>query len=133
MQAFEIKSLREPLLVSYLEHKINDWVRSKIDFLVGPQEPLLAIVKRRKLAWFEHVTRRDSLSKTILQGTLKAGRRRGWQRKCWMDDIKEWTCLPMPELLTRASCSTDWKRVSAESLRIFPHVLPTTQFVNGQN
>ena len=48
----------------------KDWVRSKINFLVGPQEPLLAIVKRRKLAWFGHVARRDSLSKTLIQGTL---------------------------------------------------------------
>ena len=35
----------------------------------GPQKPLLATVKRRTLAWFGHVTRHDSLSKTILQGT----------------------------------------------------------------
>ena len=55
-------------------------------------------------SWFGHVTRHDSFSKTILQGTLKGGRRRGRQRKCWMDNIKEWTFLPMPELLTRASC-----------------------------
>ena len=32
------------------KHKMNDWVRSKINFLVGPQEPILATVKRRKLA-----------------------------------------------------------------------------------
>ena len=36
-------------------------------------------------------------------------------RKRWMDNIKEWTWLPMPELLTRASCRNDWKRISAES------------------
>ena len=40
---------------------------------VGPQEPLLAIVKRWKLALFGHVTNHDSLSKTILQGTLEGG------------------------------------------------------------
>ena len=44
---------------------------SKITFLVGPQESLLATVKRWKLVWFGHVTCQDSLSKTILQGTLK--------------------------------------------------------------
>ena len=32
-----------------------------------------------------------------------------------MDNVKEWTSLPMPELITRASCRKDWKRVSAES------------------
>ena len=46
-----------------------DWVRSKISFLVGPQESLLATVKRRELAWFEHVTRHNCRSKTILQDT----------------------------------------------------------------
>ena len=35
---------------------------------------------RRKRAWFEHVTSHDSLSKTILQGTLEGRRRRGRQR-----------------------------------------------------
>ena len=54
----------------------NDWVRSKINFLVGPQEPLLATVERRKLSWFGHVTRHDSLFKTTVQGTLEDGRRR---------------------------------------------------------
>ena len=53
-------------------------------------------VKRQKFAWFGHVTRHESFSKTILQGTLEGGR----QRKCWMDNIKEWTSLPTPELLT---------------------------------
>ena len=70
---------------------------SKINFLVGPQEPLLATVKRQKFAWFRHVTRHNSLSKTILQGTLEGGWPRGWQRICCMDNIKEWTFLPLPD------------------------------------
>ena len=114
IQAFETKCLRKHPRISHLEHKTNDWVRSKINFRVGPQEPLLATDKRWKLAWFGHVTRHDSLSKTILRGTLEAGRCRVRQRKCWMDNIKEWTSLPMPELLTRASCRKDRKRISAE-------------------
>ena len=35
------------LRASYLEHKTNDWVRSKISFHVDPEGPLLATVKRR--------------------------------------------------------------------------------------
>ena len=98
-----------------LSTKTSVWVQSKINFLVGPEKPLLATVRRRKLAWFRHVTRHDSLSRTIPQSTLEGGRRRGRQRKCWMDNIKEWTYLPLPELLTMASCRKDWKRISAES------------------
>ena len=36
---------------------------------------------------FGRVTRYDRLSKTILQGTLGGGRRRGRQKKCWMDNL----------------------------------------------
>ena len=105
-------------------------VRSEINFLVSPQEPPLATVKRRKLAWFGHVTRHNSLSKTILQGTLEGGQRRGRQRKSWMDNIKEWTFLPELELFTMVFRRKDWKRIFAESS---PHVPPTKQVVKGLN
>ena len=51
----------------------NDLMRSKINFLVGPQKPLRATVKRRTLAWFVYVMSHDSRSKTFLQGTLQGG------------------------------------------------------------
>ena len=44
IQAFETKCMRKLLCISYLEHKTNDWVRNKVNFLMGPQEPLLATV-----------------------------------------------------------------------------------------
>ena len=113
---------------SYLEHKTNNWVRSKINFLVCPQKPLLVTVKRWILAWFGHVTHCYSLSETILQGTLEGGRHHSWQRKCWMDNIKEWIFLPMPELLTRASSRKDGKRFAAESSVMTPSM---TQLVEG--
>ena len=71
IQAIKTKCLRS-LCISCLEHKTNDWVQSETNFLVGPQEHL-ATVKKWKLAWFGHNTRHDSLSKTILQGTLEGG------------------------------------------------------------
>ena len=46
----------------------KEWGRIKIEPFVGPQEPLLAAVKRWKLIWFAHATRHDNLSKTILGG-----------------------------------------------------------------
>ena len=53
--------------------------------------PLLETVKRRKLAWFGYVTHYD---KTILEGTLERRKRLDRQRKCWMDNVKEWMSLP---------------------------------------
>ena len=53
----------------------------------------MTIVKRRKLQWYGHVFRSSGLTKTILQGTVKEGRRQGRQRKRWKDNIREWTDL----------------------------------------
>ena len=71
---------------------------------ISQQKPLLAAVKGWKLVWFGHVTRHNSLSKPILQGSLEGEQRHGRQKKCWMVNIKEWTSLPLPELLTKTSC-----------------------------
>ena len=123
--------MRKLLCISYLGHKTNDWVQSKISLLVGPQEPLLATVKRWKLAWSGHVTRHNILSKPSSRhcgGWWCCG----WQRKCWMDHFKEWTSLPMPELLTRASCRKDWK-MEDDLCWIVPHVSPMTELVKGLN
>ena len=76
LEAFEFKCLRRLLQISYREHKTNEYVRTTVHRLVGPQEPLLTTIKRRKLAWYGHVTRHD-LCKTILQGTVEGGRCRG--------------------------------------------------------
>ena len=62
----------------------NENVRAKIQQAIGPHEDL-TIVKRRKLQWYGHVSRSTGLAKTILQGTVKGGRRKGRQRKRWED------------------------------------------------
>ena len=56
-----------------MQHKANDWVLSKINLLVGPQEPLLATVRRRTFTWFGHVSRHDSLSKPSFRATWRVG------------------------------------------------------------
>ena len=53
----------------------NEEVRAKIQQAIGPHEDLLTIVKRHKLQWYGHVSRSSGLAKTILQGTVKGGRR----------------------------------------------------------
>ena len=52
------------------------------------------------------------------------------QWKCWMDNVKECTFLPMQKVRTTAYCRKDWKRISAESSIMFP---PTTKSVKGLN
>ena len=42
--------------------KINEFVRDQLTTLVVHQEPLLAPMKRRKLAWYGHTVCNDGLS-----------------------------------------------------------------------
>ena len=81
------------LCISYKDHVANEEVRAKIQQAIRSHEDLLTVVKRRKLQWYGHVFCSSGLVKTILQGTVKGGRRQGRQRKRWEDNIREWTGL----------------------------------------
>ena len=82
--------------ISYKDHVTNEEVRAKIQQAIGPHEDLLTIVKRRKLPWYSHVSRSSGLAKTILQDTVKGGRRQGRQR--WADNIRKWTGLDVRQV-----------------------------------
>ena len=43
--------------------------------------------------WYAHVSHSSGLAKTILQGTMKGGRRQSREKKRWEDNIREWTGL----------------------------------------
>ena len=75
IQAMEMRCYRKILRISYENHLTNEEVRAKIQRAIGPNEDLLAIVKRRKLQWYGHVSRSSGLAETIWQGTVKGGRR----------------------------------------------------------
>ena len=98
---FENKSYRKMLQISYRDHRTNMDVLEEVEARAGRQEPLLSTVKRRKLSWFGHTVRHDSLCKTVLQGTVEGQRKRGRPKKKWMDNITEWTGQPLYELNQR--------------------------------
>ena len=73
----EKECYRQILHISNKDHVTNEEVHAKIQQAIGPHEDLLTIVKRCKLKWYERVSRSSGLAKTILQGTVKGGRRLG--------------------------------------------------------
>ena len=79
LQATEMRCFRKLLGISYRDHITNDAVRDRIRQAIGPYDDILTSVKKRKLKGFGHVSRSSELAKTILQGTVQGGRRRGRQ------------------------------------------------------
>ena len=55
------------------------------------------------------------LAKTILQGTVKGGRRQGGQRKRWEDNIREWTGLEFAKSQRAVENREKWRELVVKS------------------
>ena len=110
IRAVEMRCFRRLLGISYRDHITNEEVKRRIQDEIGPYTDLLTTVRQRKLKWYGHVTRSRGLAKTILQGTVKGGRRRGRQRKRWEDNIREWTGSELRDTLRMAESREEWRK-----------------------
>ena len=106
------------LNISYKDYVTNEEIRRKIRAAIGKHDELLTLVKKRKLRWFDHVSRSYGIAKTILQGTVKvkrkekeAARRRGG--KTISKSEQKWT---LPAQLGQLKTGQDDKGL----LRIHP-------------
>ena len=115
IQAMEKRCLRKLLGITYREHITNEEVRNRTRQAIGPHEDLLTTVKQRKLRWYGHITRSTGLAKTVMQGTVQGGRRRGRQRKRWEDNIPEWTGLTLGAAMRKAERREEWRELVAKS------------------
>ena len=107
IQAMEMRCYRKILLISYKVHVTNEEVRAKFQQVVRPHEYLLQ--------WYGHVFRSSGLAETILQGTVKGGRRQGGQRKRWEDNIREWTGLEFGKSQRAVENRAKWRKLVAKS------------------
>ena len=112
----EMRCYRKILHISYKDHVTNEEVRAKIRQAIGPLEDLI-IVKRRKLQWYGLVSRSSGLAKTILQSTVRGGRRQDRQRKRWEDTIREWTGLEFAMSLCHSCLSVAGTKASRPKIR----------------
>ena len=55
------------------------------------------------------------MAKTILQGTVKGGRRQGRQRNRWEDNIREWTGLEFAKSQRAVENREKWRKLVAKS------------------
>ena len=115
IQAMEMRCYHKILRISYKDHVTNEEVRAKIQQAIGPHKDLLTIVKRRKQRWYGHVSCSSGLAKTILQGTVKGGKRQGRQRKRWEDNIRKWTGLEFAKSQRAEENREKWRKLVVKS------------------
>ena len=92
-----------------------------IDADVGPQQSLLAFLKMKKLKWYSHVVRHNSMSKSILQGSVEGKRQRGRPRKALLDNIKQWTKLGTATLTQLAIDRSEWQTLTSNITPMSPY------------
>ena len=67
------------------------------------------------MQWYSHVSYSSGLAKTIMQGTVKGGRRQGRQKKRWGDNIREWTGLEFGRFKRAVENREKWRKLAAKS------------------
>ena len=102
IRGFESKGYSRLLNISYNERKTNILVNNLINEKVGSYVPLVDIIMLRKMTTFGYITRHDSNSKPILQGYVEGNRKRGRPKKNRLNDIFEYSNLPLQQLLVIA-------------------------------
>ena len=86
---------RRALRIPYTEHVSNAEVLDRM----GQQRKLLGRIRERKLKYFGHVRRNNSLEKDVMLGPMPGLRRQGGQRRQWLDDLCDWTDMSLPQLV----------------------------------
>ena len=93
----------------------NEEVNNTIQNAIGVHDDLLTMVKKWKLRWYCHISRSSGMANTILQGTMKGAKKRGRQKKRWVDNIKEWRGMGFGDSLKAADDREGWKGIVATS------------------
>ena len=88
---------------------------AKTQQAIGPHEDPLTIVKRCELQWCGHVSCSSGLAKTILQGTVKGGRKQGRQRKRLEGNIMKWIGLEFAKSQRSVENRGKWRKLDVKS------------------
>ena len=110
IEACEMWFLRRMGKISWKQKLKNEEVLKQLD----TKKSLLNTIKERKLKFFGHTKRHNSIMKNILEGKLEGKRPRGRPRAQWCDNIKEWTGFSMAESTRLARQREEWRRISSQ-------------------
>ena len=93
--AIELWCWRRLLRVPWTARRSNWSILKEI----SPEYSLEGLMVKLKLQYFGHLMgRTDSLEKTLMQGRIEGGRRRGRQRMRWLYGITDWMDMSLSKL-----------------------------------
>ena len=120
--AFENKAHRRLLEINYRQMKTSKYVNETIIKMVGKFEPLLSTIKRRKMSYYRHICRHNSMEKTIMQGKVEvkesevALKRLGVKYN-YVDEKN------IDELLILTKDRDGWRKCTIFASKMIPHTM----------
>ena len=95
IDAFELWCWRRMLRIPWTARRRNSSVLEEVGRLLSLESEMLQL----RLKFFGHIIRADnSLEKGIMEGKTEGKRKRGRHRQRWMNDIKNYTKMPLSQL-----------------------------------
>ena len=110
LEACEMFFLRRMGKISWKQKTSNDQVLEKFN----TRRQLLEIIKNRKMSFFGHIKRHNSIIKDILEGKVEGKRGRGRPRATWTDNIRTWADCSLAECTRQARDRGLWRLTSRQ-------------------
>ena len=114
LEAVEMWMYRRITRTSWKDKKTNKEV---IDQLGLKETSIVKTIKKRKLAYYGHIRRHDTLQRKILEGKIEGKRGRGRRRKSWIENIEETTGQKINECCEIARDRDRWRSMASNLLK----------------
>ena len=110
IEAFEMWIYRRILKISWKEKKTNKYVLNEMNL---EKTQLLNTIHKRKIAYYGHIRRHETLQKIILEGMMEGKRGRGRRRKSWTINLTEMTGRKMNQCCKIALDREEWRTMAS--------------------
>jgi len=114
LEAAEMWMYRRITRTSWKDKKTNREVLNQLD-LKGTS--IVKTIKKRKLAYYGHIRRHDTLQRKILEGKIEGKRTKGRRRKSWIENIEETTGMKINMCCTVARDRERWRSMASNLLK----------------
>ena len=109
LNAFEMWSLRRMMRVSWTRRLSNENVLK----LAGVKRELFRIVQNRKLCYFGHMMRHESIQRNLIESMVPGKRGRGRPRNQWCHNVMDWTGMSFAARKRAAQNRLRWRCIAS--------------------
>ena len=113
LQSFEMWAYRKMMKIYWRDKKTNEEVLK----LADERRYIVPTIKKRKIAYFGNLIRRNSIHRLLLVGPMEGKLSRGRPRTEWLTNITDWTGMRYEDLMRIAQDREPWRIMTANLLK----------------